>query len=43
MAVERVDFDISDNEVEALYAKGYAAAEKFLSTWNWRAYLSRFR
>ena len=37
-----LDFDISDNEVEALYAKGYAAAEKFLSTWNWRAYLSRF-
>jgi NTE family protein len=38
-----LDFDISDNEVEALYAKGYAAAEKFLSTWDWRAYLDRFR
>ena len=38
-----LDFDISDNEVEALYAKGYAAAENFLSTWDWRAYLSRFR
>src|SRR5215212_3753195 len=30
-----LDFDISDNEVEALYAKGYAATEKFLSTWDW--------
>jgi NTE family protein len=38
-----LDFDISDNEVEALYAKGYAAAEKFLSTWDWRTYLDRFR
>ena len=38
-----LDFDISDNEIEALYAKGYAAAEKFLSTWDWPAYLGRFR
>jgi NTE family protein len=38
-----LDFDISDNEIEALYAKGYAAAEKFLSTWDWHAYLERFR
>jgi len=38
-----LDFDISDNEIEALYAKGYAAAEKFLSTWDWDGYLERFR
>ena len=38
-----LDFDISDNEIEALYAKGYAAAEKFLSAWDWDAYLDRFR
>ena len=38
-----LDFDISDNEIEALYAKGYAAAEKFLSGWDWDAYLDRFR
>jgi NTE family protein len=38
-----LDFDISDNEIEALYAKGYAATEKFLSTWDWDAYLGRFR
>jgi len=38
-----LDFDISDNEIEALYAKGYAAAEKFLAGWDWDAYLDRFR
>jgi NTE family protein len=38
-----LDFDISDNEIEALYAKGYAAAEKFLSTWDFDAYCDRFR
>jgi NTE family protein len=38
-----LDFDISDNEIEALYVKGYGAAEKFLSTWDWNAYLERFR
>lgn len=38
-----LDFDISDNEVEALYLNGYAAAERFLATWNWAGYLRRFR
>jgi NTE family protein len=38
-----LDFDISDNEIEALYVKGYAAAERFLSSWDWAAYLERFR
>ena len=38
-----LDFDISDNEIEALYVQGYAAAEKFLSSWDWDAYLDRFR
>jgi NTE family protein len=38
-----LDFDISNKEMEALYAKGHAAAEKFLSTWDWQAYLQRFR
>jgi NTE family protein len=38
-----LDFGISDNEIEALYVKGYAAAQKFLSSWNWDAYLKRFR
>jgi NTE family protein len=38
-----LDFEISDNEIEALYVKGYAAAEKFLSGWDWDDYLERFR
>ena len=38
-----LDFDISENEVEAQYLKGYAAAERFLAGWNWAAYLRRFR
>jgi NTE family protein len=38
-----LDFDISDNEIEALYVKGYGAAQKFLSGWDWHAYLERFR
>jgi NTE family protein len=38
-----LDFDISDDEVEALYLNGYAAAERFLATWNWAGYLRRFR
>ncbi|HEY7054429.1 MAG TPA: patatin-like phospholipase family protein [Mycobacterium sp.] len=38
-----LDFDISDDEIEALYEKGYEAAQEFLKTWNWRAYLSAYR
>ncbi len=38
-----LDFDISDADVEALYAKGYSAGREFLATWNWAEYLRRFR
>lgn len=38
-----LDFDITPSETKALYAKGYEAAEKFLSTWNEQAYVNRFR
>src|SRR5205085_3469265 len=38
-----LDFGISDTGIEALYDKGYAAAQDFLSTWDWQAYLTRFR
>jgi NTE family protein len=38
-----LDFDISDDGAEALYAKGYAAAQEFLSTWDWADYLRRYR
>lgn len=38
-----LDFDISENELEAQYLKGYTAAERFLADWNWAAYRRRFR
>ncbi|WKG04611.1 patatin-like phospholipase family protein [Mycolicibacterium sp. HK-90] len=38
-----LDFDITRNEAEALYNKGYAATTEFLTTWDWPAYLDRFR
>ena len=38
-----VDFGITPPETQALYAKGYQAARKFLSTWDWQAYLDRYR
>jgi NTE family protein len=38
-----LDFDITENEVEAQYLKGYGAAERFLADWDWAAYLRRFR
>jgi NTE family protein len=42
-AVGFLDFDISQGDIEALYDKGYEAAQAFLSTWDWPAYLRRFR
>jgi len=42
-AVNFLDFGISRKDAEALYNKGYAAAEIFLSTWDWADYLERFR
>lgn len=38
-----LDFDISRGRLEELYDNGYAAAQKFLSSWDWQAYLARFR
>jgi len=38
-----LDFGISDKQVEALYNKGHSAALEFLSTWDWRAYVTEFR
>jgi NTE family protein len=42
-SVNFLDFGISRKDAEALYDKGYAAAQQFLSTWNWVDYLERFR
>jgi len=38
-----LDFDSPRGRLEELYDNGYAAAELFLSTWDWPAYLHRFR
>ncbi|MGF6885027.1 NTE family protein [Nocardia sp. GAS34] len=38
-----LDFHIKQPQIEALYQKGYAAAQRFLSTWNWPHYVERFR
>ena len=37
-----LDFDIGRGRLEELYDNGYAAAQEFLSTWDWPAYLERF-
>lgn len=41
--VSIIDFGISKKESEAFYAKSYAAARDFLSTWDWEAYLKLWR
>lgn len=38
-----LDFGISRRNLEALYDKGYEVAQEFLRTWDWPAYLKRFR
>ena len=38
-----LDFGITDDETQALYQHGYQAAKTFLSTWDWPAYVQRFR
>ncbi|QEN16764.1 patatin-like phospholipase family protein [Mycolicibacterium sp. ELW1] len=38
-----LDFEIKQRQVDALYTEGYDAATTFLSTWDERAYLERFR
>lgn len=41
--VSVLDFGISADRLEELYDNGYAAAQQFLSSWDWSAYLQRFR
>ena len=38
-----LDFGITPEETQALYRKGYQAAQAFLATWEWPAYVQRFR
>jgi len=37
-----LDFDAPRGRLEELYDSGYAAAQTFLSTWDWPTYLERF-
>jgi NTE family protein len=37
-----LDFDAPRGRLEELYGSGYAAAQKFLSTWDWPTYVERF-
>jgi NTE family protein len=41
--VSPLDFNISRMRLEEQYERGYAAAREFLSTWDFPAYLKRFR
>lgn len=38
-----LDFDLPRRRKQLLYERGRRAGEDFLSTWNWRAYTTRFR
>ncbi len=41
--VSVLDFGIARSRLEELCDRGYAAAQAFLSTWDWAEYLERFR
>jgi NTE family protein len=41
--VSFLDFNLSPQQMQELYQRGYQAAETFLSTWNWKQYLERYR
>jgi NTE family protein len=43
LGVGTTEFGISEQRKQALYDSGRAAAEKFLSTWDFDAYLAAFR
>lgn len=38
-----LDFDVPRKLLEEFFEKGYRAAQAFLSTWDWPAYLDQFR
>ena len=43
LGVHTTEFDISRERAQALYDSGREAAEKFLETWNFEAYVDAFR
>ena len=42
-AVGVLDFDLDESGKRTLYQNGFRAGAEFLSTWDWPAYLTRFR
>ena len=43
LGVHTTEFDITPERTQALYESGRSAAEKFLETWNFEAYVQEFR
>jgi NTE family protein len=43
LGVGTTEFDITPNRALALYESGRQAAEKFLETWDFEAYIDEFR
>ena len=43
LGVGTTEFDLSPERAEALYLSGVKAAEEFLATWEWDAYVAEFR
>jgi len=43
LGIKTTEFDISQERSEALYQSGREAAEKFFATWNFTAYVAKYR
>jgi NTE family protein len=43
LGIGTTDFELSRERAEALYESGRDAAEKFLATWDFDAYIAEFR
>ncbi len=43
LGVHTTEFDISRQRAQELYESGHTAAEQFLATWNFEAYVDEFR
>ncbi len=43
LGIRSTDFDLTPDQVEALYQSGRTAAEEFLRTWDFGAYKAEFR
>jgi NTE family protein len=43
LGIGTTEFDLEADRAEALYQSGVKAADDFLATWDWEAYLTEFR